>query len=518
MLNGWGPIWELDALHIALAVARAGWLAAVFSVTGALLFHALEPGLPPAAVAQLQRLTRASFIVSGAGWLAWVCLQSLALTGPEADKLLPVLWQTSFGRAAALQLALLVIAKLTARLPRPIPAALALAASALQVSHLHGWAMEAAPGLLTFAALLHVLAAAAWLGSLLPLRISVRYSPPAHAAAILRRYSRRAAWLVAVLAGTAVIQGNELLGGLPGIVGTAYGWIVLAKLLLFAALLGYAAQNRWRLLPLLARPEPLDGQRRLNRSIMQETYAGFAAVCAAALLSCLQPGMHAQPVWPFAVRPVLADGWRPHLVPAYPTSFYTSPAGFTAAAIAEGAELFPEQCGGCHATPGRSGASDGALFWWLAQGIPATATAKAMPGFAATLTDDERWQIIGYLRASDAGRRRAATGAWPPGLAAPGLDADCAGGRSVALHEMRDRPVRLVFAGGALPPADASVLTVLVPRPGATEASGGDCIASDPSVTAAYAIVTGQTAEQLAGSVVLIDAAGRLRGMLPRTP
>src|SRR5262249_46189316 len=41
----------------------------------------------------------------------------------------------------------------------------------------------------------------------------------------------------------------------------------------------------------------------------------------------------------------------------------------------------------------------GDLYWWLSHGIPAA----GMPGFGARLTEDQRWDLINFLRALSAG-------------------------------------------------------------------------------------------------------------------
>ena len=561
---------------LGLAAARWVWLAALLSCGGALLFRALEPQTAGAAQT---RLIRASLAVAGLAWLVWAAAQCAALAGANPAAWRSVMLHTDFGRAALLQLALLAACRAALSAPPWVAAPLALAAVAAQVAHLHGWAMETSPGRLTLAELAHVLAAAAWLGSLLPLRLGVREAAAAQNVALLRRYSRRATLFVLLLAGSAIVQGDVLLGGLPGIAGTPYGWVSVVKLALFAVLLGFAVRHRWRLPRRLSGTNPDAARRSLLRSLAWEALAGVAVIAAAALLSRLTPGMHAQPEWPFAWQPslsaaqedadiahksllaggglalacllilhaalrrrarwaalaaaiVLVSAAAPHLsplfVPATATTFYRSPTGFAAAGIAEGATLYAGHCARCHAAavPPAGPAmtqlrnhTDGALFGLLQHGITAADGTSAMPGFAALLTADERWQLIDFLRARNAGQRSATPGFWPQALRAPDLDADCADGSSISLASVRGRPVRLVFQSGAplLPdssvPPNPAVLTVLVLRPGAHEGTGGDCIASDPSVTAAYAVVTGLSPGELAGAEIQIGEDGTLRGL-----
>lgn len=593
MLNGALPVWDMDPLRLVLALSRGLWLACLCSGAGALLFRALEPDGQGAPELYLARLIRRSLAAAALAWLAWAVLQARELAGPDVAQWPAVLWHTSFGRTALAQLVLVALARLTLALPRAVPVLFAFGAVAVQVTHLHSWAMETVPGLLTASVLVHVLAASAWLGGLLPLRIVVRFGDSYRAAAAVERFSDRGIWLVLLLAGSAFAQGRTLLGGMAGIAGTAYGWMAVGKFLLFAMLLVFAARNRFRLMPALGGGDAWTARRSLERSIALETGVGLLIVLAAALLSALQPGMHAQPVWPFTQQPdftalaqraddgrwaLLAAGAvaaalavvglailsRPLrwpllalaaallwfgvprlpqlLVPAMPTSFYRSTSGFTAAAIAEGAALYGEHCAGCHGAEGRGDGpdaaklplrpadlngphlwqlSDGVLFGRLADGMAAPDGAPAMPGFAATLGEDDRWYLIDYLRARNAGLAHAAQGAWPVPLTAPDLDADCAEGRSVSLSDLHGKTVRLAFQNAAGDPpraAPGAAVTLFVPRPDAREAAGGDCIAADPSVTAAYALVTGLAPDALAGGDVLVDARGRLQSVLPPDP
>ena len=77
------------------------------------------------------------------------------------------------------------------------------------------------------------------------------------------------------------------------VIGTAYGWVLLLKAALFAALLGLAAINRFRLTPALERQDAQKARWALLRTIAGETVLGLMVVLAAGVLSGLEPGMHA---------------------------------------------------------------------------------------------------------------------------------------------------------------------------------------------------------------------------------
>ena len=239
--------------------------------------------------------------------------------------------------------------------------------------------------------------------------------------------------------------------------------------------------------------------------------------------------------WPVA----LAIAWFavPHFdllfVEAYPTSFYHSPTEFAATSIVEGAALFPSHCASCHGAEGRGEGpaakglkvppadltaghlwahSDGEMFWWLTHGIVSPEGEVAMPPFGDDLSEQERWALIDYVRANNAGLTRRATRAWSPPVQAPALGASCADGRAVTLADLRGRVVRLAF-GTALGDGEGAV-TIAVPL-GSGERTQANCVADDPAVPSAYAIVAGLDQSALQGTQILVDANGWLREVLP---
>ena len=112
--------------------------------------------------------------------------------------------------------------------------------------------MEGGPSLLLFAGLLHLLAAGAWIGGLWPLLIVVR-GPPRVGALAARWFSPLGKACVVGTVLSSAVQFVGLVGGLPGLVGTAYGWVAGAKLGLLGVLFVFAVANRYRLAPALMR-------------------------------------------------------------------------------------------------------------------------------------------------------------------------------------------------------------------------------------------------------------------------
>ena len=98
---------------------------------------------------------------------------------------------------------------------------------------------------------IHLLAVAAWVGGLaavvLVRRNIVKEAAPSLGARALRRFSRFAGYSVALILATGVLLGVILVGSWSALLGTGYGWVVLAKISLFAPMLALGAYIRSRL-------------------------------------------------------------------------------------------------------------------------------------------------------------------------------------------------------------------------------------------------------------------------------
>jgi copper transport protein len=118
-----------------------------------------------------------------------------------------------------------------------IGAGLALAAS--------GHASAASPqSLMRTAVFLHTAGIALWAGALLPLMVALRRSETAMA---LDRFSRRIPFIVGVILASGAVLTVVQVETPSALVATAYGRVLLVKLVLVAALFGLAAWNRYRL-------------------------------------------------------------------------------------------------------------------------------------------------------------------------------------------------------------------------------------------------------------------------------
>lgn len=303
-LPGGAPAFAITG-GVPPALLRGLFDAALFTASGGLVFRTLvlkraagrmaaaEAGLLDRRLLALIRLGLIAALLLGAGWLLAEggVMADAGAVGPLLAAMPTVVGSTRFGHLMVLQIAGLGVALLLLR--RAWPAlVVSTGVLLLQAGHGHGAAMSDGPSLLLLAGILHLLAGSAWLGGLLPLLLTVAIAPPRAGATAARSFSVLGKWCVGVMAGTAAYQGWVLVGSVPGLAGTAYGWMACVKLMLFGVLLGFAWVNRYRLAPALVRDTPLAARRRLVGSIAVQTGFGLAVLLAAGVLSSLPPAMH----------------------------------------------------------------------------------------------------------------------------------------------------------------------------------------------------------------------------------
>jgi putative copper export protein/mono/diheme cytochrome c family protein/peroxiredoxin len=381
----------------------------------------------------------------------------------------------------------------------------------------------------------HLIATGAWLGALPALFLLLRAASrddgaDARPYAVLatHRFSSWALVVMAAIVVTGVWNAWNEVGGVPGLVGTPYGRLVLLKVALLLPVLALAAWNRRSLLPRLGGDGSTVGRpamRSLAAFVSVEAIVGVALVVVAAVLAVTPPGRHTTPDWPFGFRLApevtwtypgvktqvfigaqialvgvlamiagcLVRRWRPLLlagaavllvagaqqalpslaVDAYPTTYRRPSVPYTAASIAHGQTLFRAHCASCHGQTGRGDGPSAAgllqlpadltaphtnehtagdIFWWLTHGL-----GIAMPGFGDALLEDERWDLINFLRALSAGEAsRSLTDIDEPErphLTAPDF-AFATGPAQASLKDYRGRqPVLLVLF--SLPPSRA---------------------------------------------------------------
>ncbi len=136
---------------------------------------------------------------------------------------------------------------------------------------------------------LHVLAAGAWLGALVPvLLILPRLGRPderAEAASALRRFSRAGHAAVALVLLTGAADAALVLGRWPTDLHSPYVALLDAKIVAVAALAALALVNRYLLVPRLPAALPA-----LRRATLAEVPLGLLAVALVAVFGLLDPG------------------------------------------------------------------------------------------------------------------------------------------------------------------------------------------------------------------------------------
>ena len=264
---------------------------------------------------------------------------------------------------------------------------------------------------------LHLAAAGVWVGGLLPLALLLRLASREDGAdarpyAVLtaRRFSRAALAIVLVLIATGSWNTWLQVGSVAALLGTPHGRLLVAKLAVFAAMLGLALVNR-RLVPRLSGEAARIGRpamRRLSHLVSGEAALAVLVVALVAAMSVTPPARHSEPTWPLSFRysldnlvaapdlesqvligsqvavlglvalvaslvlpwlrlavalgglAVVAGGLAVALPPlvsdAYPTTFQRPSTPYHATSIAEGRAVFARHCAPCH---GERGAGDG---------------------------------------------------------------------------------------------------------------------------------------------------------------
>jgi mono/diheme cytochrome c family protein len=274
---------------------------------------------------------------------------------------------------------------------------------------------------------------------------------------------------------------------------------------------------------------------QLRGSLVAAVVTTFAGVVCLSIAASLRHWRWINTACGLAALAIAAFAFRDLTVPAFPTSFYASPTGYSVASIARGHTLFDQHCVACHGSDGRGRGSLGAnlpakladltadhiydhsngdLFWWISHGID-----RAMPGFATTIDDDGRWQLIDFIHANaDALRlRRSNTGSFP----LPDFTADCPDGSTLAASDARGRIVHVVMAGpntmdrlrelAAMHLTTDIVTVAIVPERTLLE-DVPFCVSSDPDVARALAIYRGNGGAT-EGTEFLIDSTGQLRAL-----
>jgi putative copper resistance protein D len=309
-----------------LIYVRAVHFAATLLAAGAVYFVVLVA--PRAVIADAENFRRRlaaiawiGLVVSVISGALWLVLAAQTMSGQPLSELWPqgvigtVLTQTEFGNAWLLSFIAAVLLAGTfmvlfraERTPKPwrwIDGASAILAT-FCVGGL-AWAGHAIGGngiegiLHPAADVLHLVAAAAWLGTLplLALLFAWSESDTVSLAAVrtaTARFSTLGIASVGTLLVTGIVNTWYLAGSVAALTETTYGWLLDVKVALFIGMVAIAAVNRLRLTPLLMRDDGATiAIRALRRNAIVETLAGVIVLCIVAKLGTLPPGSHNHP-------------------------------------------------------------------------------------------------------------------------------------------------------------------------------------------------------------------------------
>lgn len=306
------PIALVRAIHFAAAIVLFGQFAFLLAVS---------PGrqAPP----HFFRTTAWALAVTLASAVAWLALEAVAMSGLPAREALSmgtlavVATQTQYGKLWLFRMLLYggliaLVAALRGTDDRQPPFAEALIAGVLA-----GFALAALAGMghagasqgfaraLHLAAdAVHLLAAGAWLGALLPLigvlggvSDTVRRNAPHLAVHATQRFSVLGVASMTVVVLSGIINAGYTLMTPAALVTSQYGWLLLAKIGVFATIIGFAAINRFSLTPKFVSAAYGSGEqdllaRRLRRNAISECLLGFGIVAIIGKLGITLPGAH----------------------------------------------------------------------------------------------------------------------------------------------------------------------------------------------------------------------------------
>ena len=309
------------ALHFAATVSVAGVVWFIVFIAEPALRCAKDDG--PGVVAVRARLAWIAWVslvitlLSAVPWLVIVAesMSGQPLAGLSAQGVLwTVLSQTDFGNVWLIRVLLACVlgglfvqflsakcgASLWLRAVTIIVAA-ALVGTLAWAGHANGG--QGVEGVLHPAAdVLHLIAAAAWVGALVPLAVLLTTAgPDAAGLAVARtatlRFSTLGIISVATLLVTGLVNTWYLVGGVSALTGTHYGRLLVFKLTLFAGMVGIAAVNWSQLTPRLIQNADAaaaqKARRQLRRNAAIEALLGGIIIAIVAVLGTLAPASHA---------------------------------------------------------------------------------------------------------------------------------------------------------------------------------------------------------------------------------
>ncbi len=278
-----------DAAAVAVKTVT---YAATFGAAGAVFFLRYNAAVvADAPRLSIRRMVRGLAVLAVAAGAVHVMVTAASMSGGAAgmhdSSLIRMVLQAGAGRANAIRAIGILLAAIGVLPQRPPAWALlgaAMAATSFALTgHAHSLSPTGYPVLLLG---LHLLAAAFWLGALVPLSLVARDGDLAEIAAASARFGTAAVFVVVGLIAAGATLLWLLLGGFGDLPGTTYGRLAALKLMFVAGLLCFAAFNKLRLTPRLLGGD-LGAVRSLRTSIRFELLLGTLILTVTAALTTL---------------------------------------------------------------------------------------------------------------------------------------------------------------------------------------------------------------------------------------
>ncbi len=314
-------LYDARAVHFAATLAVAGIVFFLVFIAEPALRKAPDAGRLAANLRSrlglIAWISLAFCLLSGAAWLVLVAasMSGQPLTEVYAQGVIwTVLAQTDFGNdwlarlVFGCVLAGLFVQLLSTRGAQSAwlkGAAIAFAAALVGSLAFAGHAIggQGAEGIVHPAAdVLHLIAAAAWVGALVPLALLLAMTKEeADGLAVARTATRRFSTLgiasVATLLVTGFVNGWYLVGSISALNESEYGRLLLIKLALFVCMVAIAAFNWSRLTPNLVQNADATAAHRARRQLWRnaaiEACLGAGIIGIVAVLGILPPASHA---------------------------------------------------------------------------------------------------------------------------------------------------------------------------------------------------------------------------------
>jgi copper resistance protein D len=312
-MNVFDPLTAVRAFHFAATAIVAGTAFFRHVIAEPVLRREPDGGVPAFTLLRSRldataAIALAAAFVSGVLWLPLeaAAISGLSLADVYAQNVIwTVLTETRFGHVCAVRsliailLALYLWAGREQRGRQRGTLAVALAGSFLAAL---AWTGHAGAGTSWSADLhlaadtLHLLAAGAWIGGLVPLALTLASARSAGdetrariAIGATARFSTLGLVSVGTLVSTGLVNTWFLAGSVASITGTDYGRLLMVKLALFAVMFSVATVNR---IALAERLPDAAAIRQLRINCGVEFILGIAVIVIASTLGTLPPPLH----------------------------------------------------------------------------------------------------------------------------------------------------------------------------------------------------------------------------------